>query len=103
MTRQIWQCHPPALVDLNRTNRPVGAAALWAFLAGAPGSMDCADEVETRIVFGRQRDRHLALAGVGFSFRRFIDHAATMTGKIRSRPVGRGGRFCPPRLVTTRQ
>ena len=72
---EIGQSHRPALVDNDRTDRSVEAAALWAFLTSVPGRMDRPDKVEIGMALRRQCDRHFALAKFGVGFWRFIVHA----------------------------
>lgn len=88
MSGKIGQTHPPTLVDDNRADRSIEAAALRALLAGTPGSVDRADEAQAGFGLRRQFDRDLTLAKFAFGSGRFIGHAATMAGKIARRPEG---------------
>jgi hypothetical protein len=83
---ETGQCHPPTLIDDDRADRSVEAAAFRAFLARAPRSTDRADEVETRIALRRQRDDDFTLTEFALGVGRFIGHAATMAGKLTFRP-----------------
>jgi hypothetical protein len=58
----------PALVDDDRADRPVEAAAFWAFLTRAPRRVDRADKVQTGIRLRRQRHGHLAWTKLAFGF-----------------------------------
>ena len=83
---ETGQCRLPAIIDDDRTERSVEAAAFWALLARAPGRVDRADEVETDIALRRQRDGDFTLTEFVFWFGRFAGHAATLAGKLMPRP-----------------
>ena len=68
VTGEPGQRRPPALVDDDRADWSVEAAAFRAFLARAPGRVDRADKVQTGIRLRRQRDRDLAWTELAFGF-----------------------------------